>query len=509
MPRPKRASKDEAFAALARAMPSGALHGPGSAALDAASKSTLEVSQRPVALAIPADRDEIVGLIGVARRFGLVLYPYGRGKNWGYGSRLPSDPGAVLLSLERLNAISDHDETLGTVRVEAGVRFQDLAADLAARRFQFLVNTPGSSAAGSVIGHALERGFVQGQMPDRAEYVTDIEAILGTGETVRLGAGGFRGSNLGAVLRAGPGADASGLLFQSGGAIVTAATIWLPLQPAHHASFVFKLRRGEALADLIEALRGLKQDGTITAPIGLFSAARVASMIGGYPFRRHPDGRRLRQDTISEIVGSESLWFGQGGLAAGSAALLSAQQSHVAERLSLFVRELSFTSDPSKDPFHSPEQRTDASSLWWRVRRPEEKRDPDDEPVGAIWVAPAVPLRGRDIRRAIELAEDGMSHAGFEPVLSLQLIKPQLAYLLSAILYDQSDFDEAQRATRCQHRLTAAFCAEGYLPYRVPLGDLTDFPAMGTATSAFLRRLRHAIDPDKVISPSRYRLPEM
>jgi hypothetical protein len=44
-------------------------------------------------------------------------YPISRGKNWGYGSRVPARDGCVLLDLGRMNRIVGFSEKLAYVTV--------------------------------------------------------------------------------------------------------------------------------------------------------------------------------------------------------------------------------------------------------------------------------------------------------------------------------------------------------------------------------------------------------
>src|SRR5262245_12471176 len=84
-------------------------------ALRAAATATFATRQGVAAIARPADRAEVQACVRLANRHRVPLYPISRGRNWGYGSRVPTIDGAVILSLERLDAITDLDERLGLV----------------------------------------------------------------------------------------------------------------------------------------------------------------------------------------------------------------------------------------------------------------------------------------------------------------------------------------------------------------------------------------------------------
>src|SRR5262245_56982322 len=128
-----------------------------SATLDLASTATFATRPRVHAILRPASREEVQQCVRIANRLRVPIFPISSGKNWGYGSRVPTQDG-VLLELGRLNRILDFDEQLGYVTLEPGVTQAQLYAFLRERQSGLWMDATGASPDCSIIGNTLERG---------------------------------------------------------------------------------------------------------------------------------------------------------------------------------------------------------------------------------------------------------------------------------------------------------------------------------------------------------------
>jgi 4-cresol dehydrogenase (hydroxylating) flavoprotein subunit len=117
-----------------------------------------------------------------AARHGTPVFPVSRGRNWGYGSHLPSRSGSVILDLGALNAIGDLDRASLSVRIEPGVTQGQLFEFLRAKAPDLAMNVTGSGLGTSVLGNALDRGMGYAGEKDRDVYA--IEALLADGSSV-------------------------------------------------------------------------------------------------------------------------------------------------------------------------------------------------------------------------------------------------------------------------------------------------------------------------------------
>src|SRR4051794_35591207 len=87
-------------------------------AIEAAARSTFRTEARPSAILRVRDADEVRACVRLAREHHVALYPISRGRNWGYGSRVPSSDGAVILDLSALDRIVGYDARLGLLTIE-------------------------------------------------------------------------------------------------------------------------------------------------------------------------------------------------------------------------------------------------------------------------------------------------------------------------------------------------------------------------------------------------------
>src|SRR5581483_325889 len=161
------------------------------AELQAAATATFATTQRVPAILRPADRAEVQACLRIANQYHVPLYPISRGKNWGYGSRVPAQSACAILDLGRMNRILDYDEKLAYVTVEPGVTFKQLFDFLSQAGSNLMLNATGGPPGGSLIGNVIERGMGVGLYADRAQHVCGFEVVLPTGELAHTGFGRF------------------------------------------------------------------------------------------------------------------------------------------------------------------------------------------------------------------------------------------------------------------------------------------------------------------------------
>jgi 4-cresol dehydrogenase (hydroxylating) len=213
--------------------------------LDASAIATFPTNAKPAAIVQPASTAEVQSLVRLARRYGQPLYPVSRGRNWGFGFRVPTIDRAVIVDLGRMNRIVELDAELAYVSVEPGVTFLQLHDELAARAAGMFFPAGGGPSDGSLIGNLVERGDGVGPYGDRASHACGLEVVLPTGEIVRTGSARYRRDGCRHLSRsaAGPGLDE--LFLQSRWGIVTRATFWLRPKPVTLRAFAASVRSTE------------------------------------------------------------------------------------------------------------------------------------------------------------------------------------------------------------------------------------------------------------------------
>ncbi|HEY7472929.1 MAG TPA: FAD-linked oxidase C-terminal domain-containing protein [Gemmatimonadota bacterium] len=151
-----------------------------------ASDATPLLRQSPAAVVIPRDAREVAAILALANEERFAVVPRGAGTGLS-GGAVPTESSVVLL-FPTWNRVQEIDVANGTAWVEPGVVTADLHKAVEAEGL-FYPPDPGSMRVCTVGGNVAEnagglRGLKYGVTKD---YVRGLEAVLPTGEWVRLG----------------------------------------------------------------------------------------------------------------------------------------------------------------------------------------------------------------------------------------------------------------------------------------------------------------------------------
>ena len=136
----------------------------------------------------PGSTNDVAAIISICRRHAVAVVPQG-GNTGMVGGSVPLN-GEIVLSLQRLNSISEVDELALQVTAEAGVTIEQLQNEVAAVGLRYGVDFGGRGSAtigGTIATNAGGLNVLRHGMT-RAQLV-GIEVVLGTGEIIEIMSG--------------------------------------------------------------------------------------------------------------------------------------------------------------------------------------------------------------------------------------------------------------------------------------------------------------------------------
>ena len=216
----------------------------------------------PLGVARPKSTAEVAEVLRLCHAEGVPVVPQG-GNTGLVGAGVLGEPGGVILSLSRMNAILSPDLSSGGISVEAGVILEQLHQSLEGTGliFPLHLGSEGSAQVGGLIAtnaggsHAFRYGMMQ-------ELVLGLEVVLADG-TVWNGMRAVQKDNAGYQLRK--------LFCGSEGTlgIVTRAILKLSTEPRQQLTALLAVRDAPGLVKLATKLRA--ESGEFLTALEFFS----------------------------------------------------------------------------------------------------------------------------------------------------------------------------------------------------------------------------------------------
>jgi 4-cresol dehydrogenase (hydroxylating) len=501
------------------------------AAIERAETATFQTSQKIFVILRPENREQVCETMRIANRHRVPVYPVSSGKNWGYGSRVPAVSGCALIDLSAMNQIVDFSERLGYVTVQPGVTQKNVYDFLISRKSRLWMDATGSSPDCSLIGNAMERGFGHTPYGDHFAQVCALEVVLADGEVMRTGFAGLPGSLAGKVYRWGAGPSLDGLFSQSNFGIVTEMTVWLMPAPEYFQAFFFQSDHEDGLAQIVDALRPLRMDGTLRSAVHIANDYKVLAGLQQFPSGETAPLRPERMAALRQTL-KFTRWSGSGALygtrgqvaearrllkaklrgATSKLRFLDDRTLRMAARFTGIYRmatglDLSHTLELVKPVYGLlrgvPTQQPLGSAYWRKSMPVPADPDPDRDGCGIIWTAPVAPMEGDHARRLAGIVERMLLVHGFEPMISVTLLTERSLSCVVSITYDREKPGEDENAMRCYLALQAELESEGYYSYRRATPALPSTDA-GSSYASLLKKIRTALDPADILAPGRY-----
>ena len=504
------------------------------AELHSAAVTTYASNRSIPAILRPGSRDEVEQVLRIANRWHVPVYPISGGRNWGYGSRVPSADDCVLLDLSRMNRILDFDEDLAYITIEPGVSQQQVFEFLRQRKSNLWLDVSGAGPGSSLVGNTLERGFGHTPYGDHFAHICGLEVVLPSGQVMETGFARFPGSRAGAVHRWGVGPFLDGLFTQSNFGVVTRMSIWLMPAPEYFQAYFFRCDSADGLAPLVDAMRPLRLDGTIRSTVHIVNDYKVLSGLQQYPWEeaagRTPLPQHVMQDLRKRL--QFGAWNASGGLygtrrqvAEARRLLKRALAGHVdklqfldegklrlAERFSKVYQlvtgwDLSRALELLRPVFGLlqgvPTDQPLGSTYWRKRFPPPASMNPDRDGCGLLWCSPVTPAEGRQAQELVELSSRTLLGHGFEPAISLTMITERSLACVISITYDRDIPGEDEKAMGCYHDLLRRLAASGFYSYRLTSESASSM-ACSPGYDEMLRTVKRSLDPNRILAPGRY-----
>lgn len=482
--------------------------------------------QRTVSVILkPRTKAEVQTIVATANRVKIALHVFSRGSNWGYGSKLPAGNEEILVSLELLNRIVAIDEVLGVATIEPGVTQGALAAELKRRGCAFHLDVTGSGANTSIVGNALERGVAYQGL--RVDQVVSIEVLLGNGKILRTGFGGFPDPLLSGLYSHGLGPSLLGLFFQSNLGIVLELQIQLQCNPPQLHAISLSVKEAQ-LAPLFEKLILLKQQGCLHGIPHIADRERLRSTL--IPLLQDKaEGATLSLSEASAVI--DRVVQGEWTLTAavqGTPKIAWAKLCEAKRSLKSFGR-IFVHSEP--ETYFSQmrnqlllkflatrEQRAllaaakelrgfhhgRASDAGIRFLQTPQAANIDQGEKGFLLATPLAPLMPENAILLRDIARAAAKSHQVEIAMTLNIISERVLEAVISVHFVRCEKPEIARAHAFIADVTQQFYAKGLYPYRINIEQMAKKSPLPLAQAEAIELIRHAFDPNRVLSPSRY-----
>lgn len=488
---------------------------------------------------MPGTTEELRHCILIAKKYKQAVYTVSRGKNWGYGSRVPVTDGNILIELKRLNRIIDFDEKLAYITVEPGVTFNEVFDFLREKKSELIISTTGGTGQASMLGNALERGIGTGLYAERFNNVCGLEIILPNGEIIATGFERYGNFKTGKLFRWGLGPTIDGLFSQSNMGIVTKMTLWLMKVPQHLSLIFYKINDTSKLPLAIDEIQTMVMTGLLRPTVTLYNDARIITSLMQYPFKQSAPEitdadilmKNIRHSipVLGQMVGD---WNGEISIRSENEQHAAIQCEIVQEKLKAYVEDLTIIQVSKEDALKSLEEHyketeknlkqptlqlfltkkytgiPDDSAIrqtYWRKRvsMPTDL-NPDRDKCGIIWICPVVPFYGSDVLIAINIIKNTVKKYAFEPAISLQCTTERCINIIASFCWDRDIAQEDEVAEKCYFETNELLVQKGYFSYRGNTLSMSKNDHDDSAYDKFISSLKKAIDPDGILSPNRY-----
>lgn len=485
----------------------------------------------------PKTTNEVQQLIQIANEFGVPLHPVSRGRNWGMGSRLPTQDGTAIVDLCRMNRIIEVNQKHHYAVIEPGVTQQQLYDYLEEKKLPLMINVTGSACDTSLIGNALDRGV--GYFASRADALSNLEVVLGNGTIIKTGFGHYENAKTANIYKHGVGPSFDGLFAQSNYGIVTSACCDL-MHKMPHMAVITKISDESQLPRLIDALATLKSTGVIQTVIHVGNKMRskitITPLIYAELIKLGMPADEKTRKMAENMFNQQGFgpWSAMAGIL-GTPAQLRAARKEIRKALkgvgqTVFltdpiVQMAKLVSEPVKfipfvrncrvmlgaiEPLYNLTKGipTDAAvnSTYWPLHDFSalgEKNPDQAHKSGLIFCLPILPVDGQTVAEVMHETTATFRKSGFDAFITVNLIDTRAMECVISIGFNRCDEDQLKKAHACIQKMEKRYVEMGVPPYRLGINSMNQVLQDDTFW-ATAKAFKSVLDPNNIIAPGHY-----
>ena len=475
------------------------------------------------------------------------VYPISTGKNWGYGSGLPSTQtgNIVLLDLKSLSQISYFDIDSGVCALQPGVTQQQLYDFLQQHNAPFMVPVTGAGPSVGIVSNALERGYGITPTADHFTAVTSVKGYLADGSfyesSLKVMSDDALNSDSECYVdktfkwKHGPYLD--GIFTQSGNMIVTEMTIALArLKPAFD-SFYMRFYSKDSFENAYGIIKNVFNNlEGVVGSINLMDKRRVAAMVA-----ENPQGAGAHNVMTDEQVETIAKQFDVPewtivGTIYGTESVAKAAKKDIKRIAKQHADQILFSSSllikagqfltrqfnlraldnvktqleklsAGMDVMRGKPSQVALPLAYWRNPRVTPNQtaalDPAKDGCGLLWYAPLVPAKPEKMQQFIKMVREIAPRYNIEPMITFTNLSGISTDSTIPIVFDRENPQAVKDAHDCLDTLVEEGLKHGFIPYRLNIKQQQALNANSTFWKT-AGKIAHALDPNGIISPDRY-----
>lgn len=452
----------------------------------------------------PTTTGQVQGILDIATRYGVPIWPHSQGRNLGHGGASPKVRGSIQLGFQKMNRILEINEELAYAVVEPGVTWFDLHH--AVREKGYDLSTPCPDLGwGSIIGNTMDGGHTYQRYGPDYMLPAGLEVILPNGDILRTGQGAIPSNQAWHLYKRSLGPNLEPLFVQSNFGIVTKMGIWLTRRPASFAPLLLAVDDEADFEAAVDALRELRLAGHLEGMPALYSTLRACHML-----RDAPVAAQERPFTDSELR-NIGIRAGVGAWAAraaiwGEPEIVDAKLRRIREAWEKIPSgrvEASRTYAP--DEYDQLEYSAEQIMAGEPTLKAIQNTPPN---MAHVDVSPVVPLHGTTMRQVIETIRREFRAAGRDFGAGIMVTGERSAVVIAGVRYDKTDESSTRSAFALARRLIIELGKLGFGDSRPHL-EFMDLAASqysfnDNAYRRLATQIKDALDPHGILSPGRH-----